>query len=648
MKIKQQLPMFPKDNKNWFLELCNHFDIDTNSPGWPDEFGKKIDFWIKQKQISIPTMSLFSGGGGLDIGFHESGFQALEMVEFEKKYTNTLEENIKNSGPFNACKVNCIDIREYHPPENLKVDFIIGGPPCQTFSAAGRRAAGVLGTDDKRGTLFQEYVRLLKKLKPRAFLFENVYGIIGAQNGDPWRMIQESFDEAGYHLSFRILDTADYGVPQHRERLIILGIKKGLKPYKFPFPTNGPDSANGNDFYSAGQAVSDIEGNYIQEGLGGKYGHLLGQIPPGLNYSFYTQKMGYPQPVFGWRSKFSDFLYKADSKKPVRSIKAQGGKYTGPFSWMNRPFTTDELKRLQTFPDNYTLTGSRKIQIEQIGNSVPPQFARILALSVLQQVFDIELPVKINLMESSHKLGFRSRKRGLTSQYRKIAKDAISKLSLAPIETHSNSYKKLFYLYDDFDFSDTRNKSKQLLTKISASVEANNEMWLLEARTNSGKMLYSIEILPKLNWPLPTKKVILRSDTEDLSVFSGLWKIFENEVMRATGIADLVQLSGYYQYPPKITTSFSPSNGLSNIKEWRFVERIVNQSITTNEKHISYYSDTIGISQEEIFNVFVSLKKYGYEIRNHNTNPQIKKDHYLIPYVFPSLNPRSVQRNKSL
>ena len=80
--------------------------------------------------------------------------------------------------------------------------------------------------------------------------------------------------------------------------------------------------------------------------MNGRYGHLLAEVPPGLNYSFFTEKMGHPRPVFAWRSKFSDFLYKADPSEPIRTLKAQGGQYTGPFHWANRPFTIGEFKRL--------------------------------------------------------------------------------------------------------------------------------------------------------------------------------------------------------------------------------------------------------------------------------------------------------------
>lgn len=255
------------------------------------------------------------------------------------------------------------------------------------------------GTQDARGILFREYVRLLEKISPAGFLFENVYGIMGAQGGKAWKEISESFSNAGYQLFYRIVDAADYGVPQHRERLLIVGLKEGK--FKFPRPTHGPDSPDGAPFYNAETAVTGVEltPDERKTGIGGKYGALLDNIPPGLNYSFYTEKMGHPTPIFAWRSKFSDFLYKADPNTPVRTIKAQGGAYTGPLHWENRPFACSEYKRLQTFPDDYEISGTKQTAVKQIGNSVPPQLARIMSIAIRQQVFKTKFPFKLSPLE---------------------------------------------------------------------------------------------------------------------------------------------------------------------------------------------------------------------------------------------------------
>lgn len=364
MEQQQLLPNFltqldARDERSWHKEMLEALGISVSN-NLPDEFGNKLSAWLQDNNIEpIQTLSLFSGGGGLDIGFRDAGFHSVAMVEIEGKYVKTLEANSQPGRIFEGSHPICVDIKDYQPPQGLKVDFIIGGPPCQTFSAAGRRAAGVLGTSDPRGVLFEEYVRLLKTLKPKGFLFENVYGITGAQQGEAWQDIQDAFKEAGYTIYFRILDTADYGVPQHRERLFIVGLKEG--EFFFPRPTHGVDADGNQPYYAAREAVESADTSGARTGLAGQYGHLLNDIPPGLNYSFYTEKMGHPNPVFGWRSKFSDFLYKADPETPVRTIKAQGGQYTGPFSWENRAFTVAELKRLQTFPDAYEVVGNRLV-----------------------------------------------------------------------------------------------------------------------------------------------------------------------------------------------------------------------------------------------------------------------------------------------
>ena len=384
-----------------YSAFCKSLDLDP-STCLPDQFGSAIASWGGKNILTpIKTLSLFSGVGGLDIAFHDAGFRINCALEIDERFATTLQSNTVAGGYLDGTEILCQDIRQFQPSQSEKIDFIIGGPPCQSFSAAGRRAAGVQGTQDQRGSLFEEYARILKILKPRGFLFENVYGITGAEGGRAWLSIQKAFRDAGYFLSFRILDAADYGVPQHRERMFIVGTRDEI--FQFPAPTHGPDSLDDIPQICAERAIFGA-GVTDQERIAkikGRFGHLLEQIPSGLNYSFFTEKMGHPNPIFGWRSKFSDFLYKADPDVPIRTLKAQGGQYTGPFHWDNRPFSIQELKRLQTIPDKYIINGSRQVAIHQIGNSVAPQLARILALSILEQIFKIVLPSKIPVLQSN-------------------------------------------------------------------------------------------------------------------------------------------------------------------------------------------------------------------------------------------------------
>jgi DNA (cytosine-5)-methyltransferase 1 len=160
--------------------------------------------------------------------------------------------------------------------------------------------------------------------------------------------------------------------------------------------------------------------------LGGLYGHLLPLVPLGLNYAFFTREMGYPEPIFAWRSKFHDFLYKVDPNYPCRTIKAQPGKFTGPFHWKNRHFTVEELKRLQSFPDDYAIVGSYSKTVEQIGNSVPPLLASVVAISVKEQLLR---PVSV-LAYPCRPVGFiptfRQRQRERTHHFKDVASRIIA------------------------------------------------------------------------------------------------------------------------------------------------------------------------------------------------------------------------------
>ena len=625
-----------------FNYICDTLGCENNIPAWPDLFGTAISKYLKDNNIpTIRTLSLFSGAGGLDIGFHDVGFDIIESVEIENKFCQTLELNSGEGKRFEHSKVNCIDIREFSAEHLGKIDFIIGGPPCQTFSAAGRRANGVLGTTDARGVLFREYVRLLQELSPIGFLFENVYGIIGAQGGEPWAEILKSFSDVGYKLFYRIVDAADYGVPQHRERLIIVGLKEG--EFKFPRPTHGPDSLDNESFYNAEMAVSGVEltDDERKPGIGGRYGYLLNDIPPGLNYSFYTEKMGHPNPVFAWRSKFSDFLYKADPNTPVRTIKAQGGAYTGPFHWDNRFFSYGEYKRLQTFPDDYEISGRKQIAVKQIGNSVPPQFARMMAIAIRQQVFKTEFPFELSLLDDSEELTFRKRKRALTSVYRKKAMMAIESIK----ENHivlPESHSYFCSMSDNFLFKEVKKEDAEYKVDVYWEEELIIETHLIDKQESKDRI--KIEIVPaNSKWTLGVSKVILVVYGKDAKDYTIAWKTFDHELIINSIKADIVQLNGYYQHIPKIKSIVELP---ATFKYGEVVNKIVKGSkvasiISSEELAIEW-----GVLDIDIIDIVEYLRTLGYEIRNHMTNPQIEEGHWLIPYAFPTLTPQSVQLRK--
>lgn len=641
----EQLSIFAYNSKQQtFSDICDKLGCENNSPAWPDYFGRAIKKYLTENHIpEIRTLSLFSGAGGLDIGFNDVGFEIVESVEIENKFCQTLELNSGKGKRFEKSKVNCIDIREFTGEHLGKIDFIIGGPPCQTFSAAGRRANGVLGTTEARGVLFREYVRLLETLSPVGFLFENVYGIIGAQGGKAWEEILKCFSEAGYKLYYRIVDAADYGTPQHRERLIIVGLKEG--GFKFPRPTHGPDSLDNQPFYNAETAVTGIPltPEESKGGIGGRYGSLLDDIPPGLNYSFYTEEMGHPNPIFAWRSKFSDFLYKADPNTPVRTIKASGGAYTGPFHWESRFFSYGEYKRLQSFPDDYEISGSKQIAVKQIGNSVPPQLARVLALAIRQQVFKTTFPFELSLLDDGEELTFRKRKRQLTLVYQKKAETAIRSMKTASV-IFPESHTYYCSMSPAFNFEETDKEDAEYQVEVLWGDTLRINIKPLENLCKEPSIRIKIE--PSVSqWNLGIKRVVLEVYSNNEKAFTVAWKTFDHELIINSIKADIVQLNGYYQYVPKLKCKVQLPPGF---KYGEIIAKVVSGEHITEMISSADLGECWGVSDTELFNVAEYLRYLGYEIRNHATNPQIEKGYWLIPYAFPTLTPQSVQLRKKV
>ena len=165
--------------------------------------------------------------------------------------------------------------------------------------------------------------------------------------------------------------------------------------------------------------------------LGGLYGHLLPLIPPGLNYSFFTREMGYPEPIFAWRSKFHDFLYKVNPQFPCRTIKAQPGKFTGPFHWKNRHFTIHELKRLQEASQTIMIiVGNYGRIVEQIGNSVPPTLAFVIGTTVREQLVDQCREFTFERRPNDFVPTFRQRQRERTFHFKDVAREAMARATI--------------------------------------------------------------------------------------------------------------------------------------------------------------------------------------------------------------------------
>jgi DNA (cytosine-5)-methyltransferase 1 len=605
------------------------------------------------KSGGIPTLSLFSGAGGLDLGFVKSGFDIVACVEIERAYCETLRANVGGQEGYGATTVvHQIDIRKFDPRAYLGAGIrcVIGGPPCQTFSAAGRRAGGVIGTEDERGQLFQAYCDVLDILKPEVFVFENVYGLPGANGGGPWREIRAAFEERGYGLQAEVVDAADYGVPQHRERLIMVGSLRDS--FKFPKPTHGPDAENGVSLVSVETAIADLQdpAEPFHDELGGMYGHLLPLVPEGLNYSYFTAEMNHPAPVFAWRSKFHDLLYKVDRNAPCRTLKAQPGKFTGPFHWKNRHFTTAELKRLQTFPDHYVLTGRAGSVIEQIGNSVPPRLAEVVAVSVKEQLLERVSKLTYPIREAGFTSTFRQRQRKKTAHFHSTAK-ASNAGAGNQVAQQSPGALGTYYIRAEDLFDRRQLKRPQGVTKKALRVnvsERGRHIELEIARADGLQLPESrIEITGLRKYLPDYDSLTAIARVAELAEVFHVWAAVEEALIARSRFFTLIDIYGHYANrgdTVQIDGTWKIDVPAPVLRLLNFTSKTMNCgqfiSLTTLTK-------SAGIPEERIPSLVEALRAVRFDARTRFTHPIIKDDVVLCTYPFPLLSPRALVESRA-
>ncbi|MDE2145000.1 MAG: DNA cytosine methyltransferase [Patescibacteria group bacterium] len=354
----------------------------------------------KSKKRKPRVISLFTGAGGLDIGLEQAGFEIGVALDFDHDSCETLRANFKHTPIIegDVTKITTEEILEKGGFGSKGVDLLVGGPPCQPFSKSAFWN-GSKGLKDSRAITLHEYVRILREAAPKAFLLENVFGLAYKNNEDAFSFLQEQFGKLGYEINWKVVNTASYGIPQIRQRLIILGSRVGR--LEFPKPTHHDPTETSEKptlfknslppYVTAKEAFRGLSYNWRdippELVVGGKWGHLLEDIPPGDNYLHLTAKRGHKKPIFEWRSRYWSFLLKLSPNKPSWTIQAQPGPYVGPFHWENRRLTLEEKKRIQTFPDKYKFVGKRGSVQKQIGNAVPSLLGKVLGRSIKEQIF---------------------------------------------------------------------------------------------------------------------------------------------------------------------------------------------------------------------------------------------------------------------
>ncbi len=309
------------------------------------------------------VLSLFTGAGGLDLGFEGAGCQTVVAVDNDFEACKTLRHNRPDWNVFEG------DIREYRPTTG-KVDIVIGGPPCQGFSSAGKG-----DPTDPRNFLWKEYMRVVSSVSPRAILLENVSALTHRKNGDHLAGIMDALETAGYKFAYGVLNAADFGVPQARRRLVVIGLKDGVPT--LPSPTHE------GRHVSVREAIEDLDDRFDDS-----FSHTPPKHASHVASRWARLKAGETDPNYR-RARL-------DPDKPSTTIRAGGG--YGPngnhlagfhppiHPWRPRQLTVREAARLQSVPDEWELKGSKTAQGRQIGNAVPVLLAEAIAKHIVSML----------------------------------------------------------------------------------------------------------------------------------------------------------------------------------------------------------------------------------------------------------------------
>lgn len=364
---------------------------------------------------TFKVVDLFAGVGGLSYGFSSlDDFQVVGANEILKPMAQAYRLNHPKIEMFEG------DIKDFGK-KALKsklgavvpqIDLVVGGPPCQAYSTVGKRLL-----DDPRGALFQEYFRILQELKPKAFIFENVKGLISMNSGELIHTIVELFETLGYKIQFQLLNAANFGVPQLRERVIIVGTKQGLK-FEFPHETHRDPESKATLFNSKllpwrtlGDAIGDLpqiasgqESIEYDSDPQNDFQRLMRRNAPkklmdhnAPNHNSQLIKLmnalpegGSPKdlpkhlrPKSGFPNTYSRLWWHRPSTTVTRNLGTpSSSRCIHPYC--ARGLTTREGARIQCFPDKYQFFGSRSDRNLQIGNAVPTFLSQALAKQMLK------------------------------------------------------------------------------------------------------------------------------------------------------------------------------------------------------------------------------------------------------------------------
>lgn len=361
------------------------------------------------------AISFFTGAGGLDMGIHSAGFDVKLCCEIEEKYCNTLitnhpNWNVKNGDIMQYNKERIY--REANLSDNCEIDLVLGGSPCQSFSTAGKR----LAFSDPRGQAMLKYADIVEELQPKAFILENVKGLLSAaikhrplkergkgfpplepdeMPGTALKYILSKFPS--YNLNYKLINAAKYGVAQKRERVFIVGIRNDLnKTFSFPEPTHGCNETNTiKKWITVNDVLNQLQNtvtthnyvNYSAERL--KY---MKMIPQGggnwrdLPQTVVASAMGGAYKSGGGKVGFYRRIKLNEPSPTLLTSPIQKSTNLGhPLE--DRPLSIQEYLAIQGFPLNYNVFGTINDQYTQIGNAVPVKLAEVMGKAILNTIY---------------------------------------------------------------------------------------------------------------------------------------------------------------------------------------------------------------------------------------------------------------------
>ena len=388
-----------------------------------DNIKKEEDFRkisIIKDDNNLNVIDLFSGCGGMSLGFKWAGFNSVLATDIDENAISTYEHNFPNV-PVIGDDLKHIKKCEFDRLiADNSIDVVIGGPPCQGFSLANKRRNTI--KDDPRNELFYDFVRVVNWYKPKAFVMENVKGLLSMKEGKVIKVIIESFLDIGYNAKYKVLKASDYGVPQERERVFIIGYRDDLN-YEVDFPLKkinmpitvqeaisdlpriksgqGEELANYNtEQQNVYQSFMRIDSNRVLNHIAMKHTTRVIErfkaIKNGKKLIDVWETHGAVQrgnPDKKSKIKFSQNNFRVFPNKPAPTIAASfQSNFIHPY--LHRNFTAREGARLQSFPDSFEFKGMRTkmswekglSQYQQIGNAVPPLMAKAIAEEIYRKI----------------------------------------------------------------------------------------------------------------------------------------------------------------------------------------------------------------------------------------------------------------------